>query len=90
MNDLLVELQESGFGGDMDDINVTCPAYADDIALIATHPAKLQCLLDISMSHSKKWKYKYNAKKSEILVYGEKCNFGLVMMRSDRYQRVNI
>ena len=74
MNDLLIELQGSGLGADMGDIKVTCPAYADDIALIATHPAKLQCMLDIAMAHSKKWKYKFNAKKSEVFISGKKCN----------------
>lgn len=70
VNDLLILLRKSGFGAYFDDINVTCPAYADDIALVATSAFKLQELIKIAYNHSVKWRYHYNAAKCDIIVVG--------------------
>jgi len=44
---LLVELQQSSFGVKIDDIYCGAPAYADDLALVASSPEELQKMLDI-------------------------------------------
>ena len=67
VNDLLVALKNTNLGAKIDNIIVTCPAYADDVAIVATTHGKLQSLLDVAYSHSVKWRYAYNADKSEIL-----------------------
>lgn len=69
VNDLLLQLKKSNMGAKIGGINITCPAYADDIALVAVSPGKLQTLLDIAHAHSKKWRYLYNADKSEVLCF---------------------
>ena len=72
INDLIVILRESGFGAKIANINVTCPTYADDMAIIATSPGKLQHLIDLAYVFSEKWQYQFNAQKSEVMYFGEK------------------
>ena len=45
--------------------------YADDLALIADSPSDLQAMLDIVSSYACKWRYRFNAQKSAIMVFGE-------------------
>ena len=74
MNDLLSQLRSSKLGACIDDIEITCPSYADDTAIVATHPCKMQCLLDMAFEHSTKWRYRFNALKSEVLCLDHKKN----------------
>jgi hypothetical protein len=71
MNDLLSELLNSNYGGNMNEIKVVCPAYADDMAIVATNHTMLQHMLHIAFMHSRKWHYEFNANKSDILVFGK-------------------
>ena len=41
VNDLLVELENSGLGARLGNIYTGAPMYADDLALIATSPEEL-------------------------------------------------
>ena len=45
VNDLLVELENSGMGARLENIYTGAPMYADDLALIATSPEELQGML---------------------------------------------
>ena len=72
MNDLIEQLIETKLGADIDGIPITCPSFADDMALVTTSTAKMQCLLDIAYQHSRTWRYKYNAAKSEVLCFYKK------------------
>ena len=47
VNDLLVELENSGLGARLGNIYLGAPMYADDLAMIATSPEELQGMLDI-------------------------------------------
>ena len=47
------------------------PMYADDLTLIADSPGDLQAMLDIVSSYACKWRYRFNAQKSTIMVFGE-------------------
>jgi hypothetical protein len=79
-NDLIQQLRNSNLGASIDDVNISCPAFADDLALVCTSHANLQKMLHIAFLHSKKWRYSYNAKKSEILMFNtehEKYTFWL-------------
>jgi hypothetical protein len=60
--------------------------YADDIALFCDSPAKLQILLNICESFSKRFRFSFNIKKCEMvadsleypfLLYGQKITFSL-------------
>ena len=50
-------------------MRVCCPAYADDIALVAIHMPAMQAQLDIVYQHSSMWRYELNHKKSQVLVF---------------------
>ena len=69
---LLREVQESGVGCQIDNIPVCPLGYADDMATACPSRLKLDESLRISNSFAMKWEYRYNAKKSAIMIYGEK------------------
>ena len=54
VNDLLVELEQSGLGVKMGNIFCGAPIYADDLALIASSPEDLQSMIDTVTQHAKK------------------------------------
>ena len=66
-NDLLIEMKKSYYGTYMYGTHFPCIAFADGLAIMSNKSSQLQCLLDIAYRHSKKWRYEYNAAKSEIL-----------------------
>ena len=57
VNDLLVELENSGLGARLGNIYTAAPMYADDLALIATSPEELQGMLDVVQEYAQKWRY---------------------------------
>ena len=64
-------LQNSGYGVHIDSIFCGAPMYADDLALICDSPTDLQAMLNIVSSYASFWRYKINADKSCIMVFGE-------------------
>ena len=68
-NYLLKEL--NGLAARIGDYCVTCPTYADDIALITLHKPTMQMLLDIAYEHSVRWGYTFNPSKSVLVVMGK-------------------
>ena len=68
VNDLLSQLSSSGYGVR---VHNSSPMYADDLALISHSSSDLQDMLDIVSNYAQKWRYKMNAEKSSILVFGE-------------------
>ena len=71
-SDLLSDLESGRHGAQLSntDMRVCCPAYANDIALVAIHMPAMQGLLDIVYQHSSMWRYEFNHKKSHVLVCG--------------------
>ena len=47
------------------------PDYADDLATSCNSKYKLDKALKIVNDYGNKWRYKFNARKSAIMVYGE-------------------
>ena len=72
VNDLLVELRQVKSGAKIQEIKVACTAYADDISLVGTHHSAIQVMLNIAYAHSRKWRYSFNATKSEIVCFNTK------------------
>jgi len=70
-DNLLKRLQESRFGCTIGDIIVTCPAFADDITLLAMSKYGLQSLMDVAYNYSKKWNYMYNVEKCAVVIFGK-------------------
>ena len=71
VDELLDLLVSSRYGACIGDVYVGAPMFADDLALVSESPTVLQRMLDIVSSYAKKWRYRFNASKSWILVFGE-------------------
>ena len=71
INTLIVELEKSELCSTVCGLKLSPLGYADDIASASTSKHKVDRVLDLVYSHSRKWRYDFNAKKSAILVYGE-------------------
>ena len=69
-DDLLRALRECPYGTAIGDIDTTSPAFADDVALIATSTNAMQALLDKAYDFSCDWRYEYNPMKCTVVVYG--------------------
>jgi hypothetical protein len=75
MNNVMIRaLKDSGKGCQIDLINCTDPAYADDIAVATLHKPFLQRLMDIAFQQSLKWRFRFNAAKTEIIIFGKDNN----------------
>ena len=66
--DLLVSSRHGALTGD---VYVGAPMYADDLALVSESPTLLQNMLDIVATYARKWRYRFNANKSWVLVFSQ-------------------
>ena len=48
---------------------IVCPAYADDVAVIALHKPMVQDIIQKIFEHSAKWRYSVNPSKSHVLIF---------------------
>ena len=53
----------------LEDQNINCLMYADDLTLISTSANDLQHSLDVLEEHPNNWKLKINVKKSSIMIF---------------------
>jgi hypothetical protein len=67
---LLHKLRERGIGATIGLIPTSHPTFADDIAIVSIHKPLLQCLLDIAHDYSTKWRFEFNASKTEVVIFG--------------------
>ena len=68
-NDLLNELVSIACPISIAHTILTCPAFADDIAVAAKSESTLQYIVDEAAEHSIKWRYSFNLDKIRILVF---------------------
>ena len=54
------------------DIIVSLLLFADDIVLIAESPQMMQKMLDVVYNYSKKYRFRFNQSKSNIMIFGRK------------------
>ena len=74
INSLISELESSRCCCYIGNIPSTPVGYADDLASASVSKNKVDKVLRIAHNHGSRWRYKFNAKKSAILVYGESKN----------------
>ena len=55
----------------LEDRNINCLMYADDLILISTSVNDLQHSLDVPEEHANNWKLKINVKKSSIVIFNK-------------------
>jgi len=73
IDDLIVQLKQSGHGIYIEQLFVRCVCYADDIALLSASCCGLQKLVDICSSYGISWDIKFNPLKSQLITFGG-CN----------------
>ena len=71
IDSVLTELEESRTCSVIHGISVSPIEYADDVAAACIDKVKTDRMLNIVYEHSKTWRYRFNPKKSAVLVYGE-------------------
>ena len=67
-------LEESNVGCTIVGVPSMPVGYADDMATCSTSKNKLDRSLSIVSNHAKRWRYKYNNKKSAVMLFGESRN----------------
>ena len=69
INDLLIDLQQSGLGANIGDILITCLGFADDIVLVSESPENLQILINKCETWAKENGMEFNTKKCKVMVF---------------------
>lgn len=70
IDDLIVELRQSGHGLHIGHLFVGCAVYADDIAILSASCSGLQQLINICALYGGKWDIKFNPLKSQLITFG--------------------
>lgn len=76
INSLLLELEASGLGIDVDGEKLPCLAYADDLVIMAHTPEEMQQMLDILNRWCRKNRVIVNPDKSQIVHFRQKAKKG--------------
>ena len=71
MNDLLLELQQTGIGTVIANTNLASPAHADDLALVTHYKLAMSDLVKIAFNHSIKWFYSFSIDKCIFMEFGK-------------------
>ena len=71
INKLAKLINESGIGINIKNKKVSILMYADDIVIIADNPQDLKKGLQIASEFGKKWRCRYNAKKTQVVLFGK-------------------
>ena len=90
MNDLLKQIKKCDYGLHMNAINVSCPAYADDVTPGSIHKYGLNHMLDIAYRYSKLWLYDYSPTKCAYMIWGKDKSPNIpVILGKHELKRVN-
>ena len=71
INQLIKEISECKFSLTINDLQLECPTFGDDMTLLAVFPSFLKNLVGEAFLHSKLWRYEYNEIKSGVVTFGE-------------------
>ena len=71
INSLLNEMTNHCYATFINQLGLTSPSFADDIALLALYPTFLTFLMGMCYKYSTKWRYEFNHAKSGVVTYGE-------------------
>ena len=88
VNDLLQELQNSGFGICINNIKAASPAHADDIALLSLYKMNMNKLLNMALQYSRKWRYSYNEDKTIGMIWGKDKDPAVTIVMGDTPVRI--
>ena len=71
IEDLVAELDKTGIGIKIGNININIPLYADDIVLISNTKKEMQIMLDLTGNFGNKIELKFNPTKTNYLAINE-------------------
>ena len=71
INSLITNLEESNLCSTIYRIKTSPVGYADDMASSSVSKIRTDRAMSLVYSHSRKWRYSFNAGKSAVLVFGE-------------------
>ena len=71
INTLIVDLEESNLCCVVSSIPTTPVGYADDLATASVAKCNVDMVMRTAHTHSCKWRYRFNARKSAVMVHGE-------------------
>ena len=74
INELLLLIDQSKLCCEIYSVPSTPGGYADDLATATTSKTKTDRVHDIVVNYGRRWRFKFNAKKSAVLVHGETKN----------------
>jgi hypothetical protein len=66
---LLIQLQSSSKNTGIQNIPISNPTFADDLALVSLSPLWLQKLLNLAYEYSCKWRFMFSAEKSNVIIF---------------------
>ena len=81
VNELLYNLENSGYGCKMGDKYVGCVSYADDIIIICASLYGLKQMIKICESYALKYQVKFNGSKSKLMLFSSSDTDGQVDIR---------
>ena len=67
--ELIDKILECNIGCSMYQIRVTCPTFADDLAVASLYPQTLQCIISFIQLYANKWRLSFNATKSATMIF---------------------
>ena len=81
IDDLIIELRQSGYGIHVGRVFVGCIVYADDIVLLSGSCHGLQKMVDVCSGYGRRLDICFNTSKSQTAVFGGCCtpNFTLTL-----------
>jgi hypothetical protein len=90
VNELIQKLKRDPNGFVIDQFNVTCPSYADDITVCCVTKPGLNVLLNIAYNYARTWRFEFNTSKSVVMVWGkDRCPGIQISLGPDQLKVVN-
>ncbi len=70
-NELLQIIQNLKGNVQIHNVNVSCPAFADDVSFIATSKNSLQSMFNSAYDYACKWRFTYSPQKCKVVIFGK-------------------
>ena len=83
----MVELEESKLCFVVNKLHASPVSYADDLATACVAKCNVDTIMQIACKHSCRWRYKFNPRKSAVLVYG-KSTYETKKYQNERQHRI--
>ena len=80
IDELAEEVKRVG-GARYGEVIVSLLLFADDIVLMAENAKMLQRMLDVVYNYSKKFRFRFNKDKSNVMVFGKRKNQDIIRFR---------